>query len=341
MRFSLDMRRMGGMNARLRAPAAIGIVLVSIIAVAWILKPLLSIVVPTGVYALITWPLVRLLRRYMPSALATVLANAALAALIAGISILFGPVLYGQALQLLATLPEAAGSALAALPTGARDELVRLAGQVDVGVLSWSREIFGASLKLLRSTTAIVGATVLVPVLATYLQLDAPRYLRALDRIVPVDRVENVRETIAEMYAVLDGFVRAQIVVSAIVGFLVFLALQLLGIPFALTIGIMTAAIDLIPYLGGIAAILPSVVLALADGGFTKALIVVVLILAIFEFEAQVLSPQFVGRRTRLPVSMVVLALLVGGELFGPLGLYLAVPVAAMARVAIARSLGT
>ena len=329
------------MNARLRAPAAIGIVLVSIIVVAWILKPLLSIVVPTGAYALITWPLVRLLRRYMPSALATVLANAALAALIAGISILFGPVLYAQALQLLATLPEAAGSALAALPTGARDELVRLAGQVDVGVLSWSREIFGASLKLLRSTTAIVGATVLVPVLATYLQLDAPRYLRALDRIVPVDRVENVRETIAEMYAVLDGFVRAQIVVSAIVGFLVFLALQLLGIPFALTIGIMTAAIDLIPYLGGIAAILPSVVLALADGGFAKALIVLVLILAIFEFEAQVLSPQFVGRRTRLPVSMVVLALLVGGELFGPLGLYLAVPVAAMARVAIARSLGT
>ncbi len=192
---------------------------------------------------------------------------------------------------------------------------------------------------VLRSTSAILGAAVLVPVLATYLQLDAPRYLRALERIVPADRVEYVRETIADMYAVLDGFVRAQIVVSAIVGLLVFLALQLLGIPFALTIGVITAVVDLIPYLGGIAAILPSVVLALASGGFAKAAIVVVLILAIFEFEAQVLSPQLVGRRTRLPVSMVVLALLVGGELFGPLGLYLAVPVAAMVRVALARGL--
>jgi len=327
------------MNARLRAPAAVGVLLLSMIAVAWILRPLLMVIVPTGLYAVLTWPLVRRLRRYLPAAVATVIANVALAAFIAGVSLLFGPMIYAQALRLLAAMPEAAGRALAVLPIAARDEVVRLAGQVDVSVLSWSREIFGASLRVLRSTSAIVGATVLVPILATYLQLDAPRYLRGLDAIVPPEQRENVRRTIAEMYAVLDGFVRAQLFVSAIVGFLVFLALHVLGIPFALTIGILTAAFDLIPYLGGIAAIIPSVVLALASGGIPKALFVVVLILAVFEFEAQVLSPQLVGRRTRLPASMVVLALLVGGELFGPLGLYLAVPAAAMARVAFARSL--
>ena len=329
----------GLMNERLRAPAAIGIALIAMIALAWVLRPLLLVIVPTGLYAIITWPLVRRLRRRLPAPVAAILANAALAAFIVGLSVLFGPVLYVQALRLLAAMPEAAARALATLPAGARDELVRIAGQIDVRVLSWSREIFGASLSLLRSTSAIFGAAIIVPILATYLQLDAPRYLRALDTIVPADRRESVRTTIAEMYAALDGFVRAQILVSAIVGFLVYLALQLLGVPFALTIGVLTAAIDLIPYLGGIAAIFPSVVLALASGSVAKAFFAVLIIVAIFEFEAQLLSPQIVGRQTRLPTSMVVLALLVGGELFGPLGLYLAVPVAAMVRVALARTL--
>ncbi|MGC8485798.1 MAG: AI-2E family transporter [Candidatus Baltobacteraceae bacterium] len=328
------------MDRRVARLMAMGAGLLLVVLLTWVLRPLLLVIVPTGIYAVITWPLVRRLRRFMPSTLATVTANVTLAAVVGGIIIFFGPVLYGQALRLFATLPGAAGSALAALPVGAREDLVRLAAQIDVNVISWSREIFGASLSVLRSTSAVLGAALIVPVLATYLQLDLPRYLRALDTIVPEERREFMRETIAEMYAVLDGFVRAQIFVSAIVGFLIFLALQLLGIPFALAIGVLTAAIDLIPYLGGIAAIVPSVVLALASGGIAKALLVVVIILAIFELEAQVLSPQLVGRRTRLPASMVVLALLVGGELFGPLGLYLAVPVAAMARVAFARSLG-
>ncbi len=327
------------MDRRVVRLVAVGAGVLIIVLLAWVLRPLLLAIVPTGLYAVITWPLVGRLKRRLPTFVAAILANAALAAFIVGVSILFGPVLYGQALQLLAALPGAAGTALAALPASARDELIRLAGQLDVGVISWSREIFGASLSVLRSTTVIFGVAIVVPVLATYLQLDAPRYLRALDAVVPADRRESVRETIAEMYAVLDGFVRAQILVSGIVGFLVFLALQMLGIPFALTIGVLTAAIDLIPYLGGIAAIVPSVVLALASGGIAKALFAVLLIVAIFEFEAQVLSPQFVGRKTRLPASMVVLVLLVGGELFGPLGLYLAVPVAAMARVVLARSL--
>ncbi len=147
------------MNARLRAPAAIGLVLVAMLAVAWVLKPLLWIVVPTGVYAVITWPLVRRLRAHMPSALATVLANSALAAVIAGVVMLFGPLLYGQALRLLATLPEAAAGAFAALPAGARDELVRLAGQIDVGAISWARDIFGASLSVRKRPLKAVLTT--------------------------------------------------------------------------------------------------------------------------------------------------------------------------------------
>jgi predicted PurR-regulated permease PerM len=70
-------------------------------------------------------------------------------------------------------------------------------------------------------------------------------------------------------------------------------------------------------------------VLALAIGGIWKALLVGVLLIVVFEVEAQVLQPQLVGARTHLPSSVVVIALLLGGGLFGALGLYLAVPVAA------------
>ncbi|MHB8463105.1 MAG: AI-2E family transporter, partial [Vulcanimicrobiaceae bacterium] len=134
---------------------------------------------------------------------------------------------------------------------------------------------------------------------------------------------------------VVGGFVRAQVVVSALVGVLVYIVLAASGIKFAFIIALMTAVFDLVPYLGGIVAFIPSLLFALAAGGVTRALIVLVLLLAVFEFEAQVLAPQIVGARTGLAPSLVVVVLLIGGALFGIFGLFLAVPIAAGVAAAI------
>ncbi|NNM99299.1 MAG: AI-2E family transporter [Candidatus Eremiobacteraeota bacterium] len=323
------------MDARTTRLAAVGAGFLLAVLLAWLLRPVLLAIVPALLYALLTWPLVRRLRRVLPNLLAVILANAALAVVVGSAVLLFGPMLYGQARALFATMPDAARAALLQLPSGMREELGALVGPNASTLLDWSRTILSASFAVLRSTTAMIAALVLAPVLAAYLQLDAPRYGGSILSIFPSEQRDGIRAMLAQMYDVVDGFVRAQMLVSALVGLLVFLVLHILGIRFALSIAIFTAAFDLVPYLGGIAAFVPSMLLALAAGGVAKALLVTALLAIVFAIEAYLLSPTIVGTRTRLPTSAVVLALLVGGELFGPLGLYLAVPVAAMLRIAL------
>ena len=313
------------MDERTRRLAAVAAGFLLAILAAWLLRPALLAIVPSVLYAIFTWPLVRRLRRFFPKILAVVIANAALAVLVGSALFFFGPMLYTQAVALIATIPDAARATILQVPPMVREQ---------IGALS------GAALAVLRSTSAILGAVVLAPVFASYLLLDAWRYRRAILSIVPNERRESLRAMFAQMYDVVDGYVRVQLLISAIVGLLVFLVLQILGVRFALAIGIVTAVFDLVPYLGGIAAFVPSILLALAAGGAAKALLVAALLAIVFAFEAYVLSPTLVGSRTRLPSSAVILALLIGGELFGPLGLYLAVPVVAMLRIALAYARG-
>jgi len=96
-----------------------------------------------------------------------------------------------------------------------------------------------------------------------------------------------------------------------------------------------------VPYLGGIAAFLPSLLFSLTFGGVTRAIVVEILLLVVFEFEAQFLGPTIVGSNTRLAPSLIVIVLLSGTALFGVLGLFLAVPVTAVVGAGIRGFLAT
>ncbi len=290
----------------------------------------ISIVALSLVYAFITWPLARVLARRLPRALAIFLANVGLAGVFALIILVSGPFVYGQLQSLVSEIPQAFGVAARSLPSAIHDQVVAFLSVQNGASVSNLRDTVLAGYGVARSAAGIAAAIVLVPVLAAYLQYDAPRYELAALAIMPKGRHRAFAAMLARTSAIFGALIRAQILVSAIVGLLVYIALALTGTPFALPIAILTAVADLVPYLGGVVAFIPSLLLALAFGGVWKALLVAALLLFVFELEAQVLQPQLVGARTHLPPSVVVMALLIGGALFGPLGLYLAAPIAAM-----------
>lgn len=173
---------------------------------------------------------------------------------------------------------------------------------------------------------------VLAPLLAYYLLRDHARFkrgaLRALPRVWRAPAVELLRG----VDAVLAGFVRGQLLLAAAVGALAALAAYLLGLRFALLLGVWAALAELVPYVGPIAGAVPAVLVGLLDSPW-RALQVVVAFLIIQQIENTILAPRVMGETVGLHPLAVVLVVLLGGTVAGIPGMVLAVPLAGMARV--------
>jgi predicted PurR-regulated permease PerM len=137
----------------------------------------------------------------------------------------------------------------------------------------------------------------------------------------------------------LSHFMRGQLMVMVILAVLYSSAYALLGLRLAVPIGMAAGVLNFIPYLGSAFALVAGVLMSLLDGWHGWQLIGVVLAYtAIQTLEGFVITPRIVGQTVGLSEIWVLVALFVGGELFGFLGVLLAVPAAAVAKLFVARA---
>lgn len=125
-------------------------------------------------------------------------------------------------------------------------------------------------------------------------------------------------------------WMQGQILLSVIVGILVYLGLLVLGIPYALLISVFTAMAEIIPVFGSLMAGAVAVVIAFSTGGFSLAAIVAGLYVVVNQFESNLIYPLIVKKIVGIPPLLVIVALIAGGTLAGFLGVLLSVPVAAV-----------
>jgi predicted PurR-regulated permease PerM len=288
----------------------------------WSVRAILPIVVAALFYAVLTWPLVEWAARKIPRGAAIASINAAVALIGLGVAAALAPLAYAQLQAAATAVPAVADKLQSAVAASQDPRAIWLTSHLDSLVATVTERALQYALDLARSAAVLAASAAIVPFLAAYLQADASRY-RPLARSL----------RLPSFLPIVTAYIRGQLIVSAIVGILVTVVLSLAGVRYALLIGIGTAAFDLVPYLGGIVAFVPSLFFAVADGGIMRGVLVAVLLIVVFEIEAQLLAPQIVGARIGLPPSVVVIALLVGGTLLGVVGLYLAVPTAAVVRV--------
>jgi predicted PurR-regulated permease PerM len=109
--------------------------------------------------------------------------------------------------------------------------------------------------------------------------------------------------------------------------------LTLVGEPYAILIGVLAGALDLIPYIGPVIAAIPAFTIAFVSGGLPLAIWVAVVFVVANQLEGHVIAPNIISRTIQLSPSAVVIAILIGGDLYGILGMFMAVPVAGIIRV--------
>lgn len=196
---------------------------------------------------------------------------------------------------------------------------------------------------LLGGTLSVLGsaaAALVVLVLAVYLLNDFDRLTAGLTELIPVRWRGTVTRYARDIDQMLSHFLRGQLTVMAILAVLYSGAYALLGVRLAVPIGIIAGVLNFIPYLGSGFALVAGLLMSLLDGWHPWQLGGVVLAYTTVQtLEGFVITPRIVGHTVGLSEIWVLVALFVGAELFGFLGVLLAVPAAAVAKIFVAPAL--
>ncbi|HZR41506.1 MAG TPA: AI-2E family transporter [Ktedonobacteraceae bacterium] len=185
----------------------------------------------------------------------------------------------------------------------------------------------GRVLPLLRGLVSAVLDVVLVAVLSIYLLAGGARVSDWLRGNMPKPQQGRVRFLLDTLQRVVGVYIRGQLLLCGLVGVLVGVGMQLIGVPYALLLGVLAFVLEFIPVLGTLVSGALCILLALTKG-WLFAVIVLVYFVVVHILEGDVVGPRLVGKAIGLHPIVSLAALIAGAELFGIAGALLASPVA-------------
>jgi predicted PurR-regulated permease PerM len=308
----------------------------------WLLSPILTPFLLAAVLAYIFDPLVeRLTRHRVPRALAAVLILLlAFAALVALLLVIL-PVFYTETQLLMERLPGFAAwfnehvapwlKARLDLDVQLDAETARQAVRDALAENESLKEHALGSLKFGGMLVlAVLVNVVLVPVVLFYLLRDWPVLVAKVDELIPPRIHGRVRTIASEIDRVLAEWLRGQLLVIVIMSLYYVSALWLVGLDFAVLIGILTGLAVVVPYVGIVLGIVLATVSALLEFGASAQLLWVWGAIGLGQaLEGMAITPMIVGERIGLHPVAVIFALLAFGQLFGFVGVLIALPASA------------
>ena len=203
---------------------------------------------------------------------------------------------------------------------------------VDDGV-SWLRNRMGH----LFQGVGIIIELLLIPVLVFYFLCDGPGLRAEARLLLPEEWRPRFARMVTHLDRVFDGYIRGQVLMCIIAWILVTLMLQVLGIPYAFTLGIIAGLTRAVPIIGPLLGGIPLVIVCFVTTGSVATTGLLLFGFTLMHFlESKVLLPQIIGHEVDLHPVTVILALLIGMEFFGFIGVFLAVPIAAVLKIVLA-----
>jgi predicted PurR-regulated permease PerM len=238
--------------------------------------------------------------------------------------------------QLIADAPTLADDATSSLESYAwgRWLLDRADGTAD-----WLTEprTVGRAAAMVGSTIGLLGTALVILLVGLFIAIEPSPYRRGILRLIPVARRTQAADLMDDVWRVLRAWLLGKLVAMAAIFVVTWAGLALLGIPIALTLALLAAALTFIPNFGPVLAAIPAVLLALQQG-MTTALAVAGLYAGAQAIESYVLTPLIQRKAVSLPPAITLLAQVAMGVVAGGMGLLLATPLTA-AFLTIARGL--
>ena len=171
-------------------------------------------------------------------------------------------------------------------------------------------------------------SAIIILVISFYLAVQEKGAKRFLVSLTPNEHQDYLAGLIERIESKIGGWLRGQLLLMLIVGLLTYIGLYFLGVKYALTLALIAALLEIVPYIGPILAAIPAVVLSFFQSPFL-ALLVILLYIVIQQLENYIIYPQVMKKTVGLNPIIIIVAMLIGAKLAGILGIILAVPVTA------------
>lgn len=310
--------------------------------VLWQLRDLVLVIVTAVILASSIEPGIKFLGRYRIHRIpAVLLTYVGLAGLFFGIIYIFVPPVISEASEITQKLPSMLESISKSIfggngiVTPAISQLSN-AGASNPFFEQFFNKIFGmgasASGGVLGTASAIFGGIfsfILVVVLSFYFAMQERGIENFLKIVIPFGNEAYAIDLWERSKHKIGKWMQGQLLLGVLIFVLVYLGLTIFGVPYAMTLALLAGIFEIIPVFGPILSAIPGVVLAFTTGGATLAIIIAGFYLLVQQFESHLIYPLVVRKVVGVPPILVILALIIGAQLGGFMGILISVPVAA------------
>ncbi|MDT3669714.1 MAG: AI-2E family transporter [Aromatoleum sp.] len=317
-------------------------VAIALIALFYALGPILAPFVIAAVFAYICDPAVNwMVARHIPRPLAVLLVILGLGAMLLLLLLILAPMIYREAFTLVGRLPDLIELANARV-SPMLQERFGINFQLDAAFArTWITENWSTAQDLVpiilghlrQGGSALIGLLAmafLVPVVMFYLLQDWPQLLENTRSIIPRPLLPRAMRIVGDIDSVLSQFLRGQLSVMLLLAVFYTVGLWIAGLKFALPVGVITGLLVFIPYVGFGGGLVLAILTALLQGEGWSPLVGVAIVYSLGQaLESFVLTPYLVGERIGLHPVVVIFALMAFGQLFGFVGVLVALPVSA------------
>jgi len=305
------------------------------------LRDLMLVILTAVVLASAIEPAVKLLGRYRIHRIPAVLGvYVTLAGLFAGLFYAFVPPLLGELYEFAGNIPGVAKELNLGIFSGDTNAIKSgelLIAQISQGasaseIFATLGDVWGASKGFASSAGSVFGGLfsfVLIVVLSFYFAMQERGIENFLKIVIPFGKEDYVINLWERSKAKIGKWMQGQILLGVLIFILVYLGLTIFGVPYALLLALLAGILEIIPVFGPILAAIPAVALAFSTGGTSLALVISGFYLLVQQFESHLIYPLVVRKIVGVPPILVILALIIGAELAGFLGILIPVPVAA------------
>jgi predicted PurR-regulated permease PerM len=185
------------------------------------------------------------------------------------------------------------------------------------------QQAVGGTAVVISYTFSLVLAILIIPFWTFYMLLDSKKLGQTFVRSIPISIREDVLKVATLVDAVFASYLRGQLVLGLIIGAVSTIFFGIAGVQFALILGVIAGIFELIPNIGPIIGAVPAILVALAQNP-TLALVVGIYAVVIQQIENIFITPRVLGRSVQLHPVLVMVVLVIGSELGGLIGLFLA-----------------
>ncbi|PEC22570.1 AI-2E family transporter [Bacillus cereus] len=189
----------------------------------------------------------------------------------------------------------------------------------------------------LSTVTEVVLTFVMVPFILFYLLKDGEQLPNHFLKFISEQRQPAAKSILDDMHYAISSYIRGQIIVSLFIGIMLLIGYLIIGIKYAVLLAILAMIVNIVPYVGPVIAITPALIIAFIDSP-AMVLKVIIVMMVVQLAEGKFISPQVMGKKLDIHPITIIFIILTAGNLFGIMGVILAIPGYAILKVLVTHS---